>query len=113
MRTVLFRYFLRDPNNQTRARERLPLKELSLERSCEFMQPIYLFYLVGSSATLYRITGYLFGSTVTANRLTLFFAAENGQQIRRPRRSQKVGALLFKNPELFWHYANRERNGYT
>ena len=24
------------------------------------MQPIYLFYLVGSSATLYRITGYLF-----------------------------------------------------
>ena len=36
------------------------MKDLSLERGCEFMQPIYLFYLVGSSATLYRITDYLF-----------------------------------------------------
>lgn len=60
VRTVLFRYYLRDPENRTRARKRLPLKDLSLERGCEFMRPIYLFYLVGSSATLYRITEHLF-----------------------------------------------------
>ncbi len=59
-RTVLFRYFLRDPGNRGRARGDLFLKELSLERGPEFMQPIYLFYLVGTSAALYRITEHLF-----------------------------------------------------
>jgi len=60
VRTVLFRYFLRDPYCRTRAREMLPLKDLSVERGFDFMIPIYLFYLVGASATLYRITGHLF-----------------------------------------------------
>lgn len=60
VRTVLFRYFLRDPGNQGRAREILPLKELSLKKGCKFMEPVYLFYLVGSSATLYFITEQLF-----------------------------------------------------
>lgn len=57
VRTVLF---LRDEQNQTRARKRLLLKELTEEFGFEFMQLLYLFYLVGSVDTLFKISEYLF-----------------------------------------------------
>ncbi len=60
VRTVLFRYFIRDEHNQTRARDRLLLKELTEEFGFEFMQPLYLFYLVGSVDTLFKISDHLF-----------------------------------------------------
>ncbi len=60
VRTVIFRYFLRDPENRSRVRQKLPLKELSHKENYEFMRPIYLFYLVGSSSILYKISGHLF-----------------------------------------------------
>ena len=60
VRTVLFRYFLRDENNQTRVRDPLPFKKLSENYGCDFMQPIYLFYLVGCSDTLYKVSENLF-----------------------------------------------------
>ena len=60
VRTVLFRYFIRDADKQGRARSELPLKKLSHQKGCEYMKPIYLFYLVGSSPTLYKITEDLF-----------------------------------------------------
>lgn len=60
VRTVLFRYFLRDEHKQTRVRTPLPLKDLTEEFEFEFMRPLYLFYLVGSADMLYQISGHLF-----------------------------------------------------
>jgi hypothetical protein len=60
VRTVLFRYFLRDEQKQTRVREQLPLKALTEELGFDFMRPIYLFYLVGSADTLFKISEHLF-----------------------------------------------------
>lgn len=84
-RTVLFRSFLRDPHRRGRARERLPLKDLSQERGLEFMLPIYLFYLVGTSATLYRATEHLFrlysyGKPVNASFLQQKMAGRLGDR---------------------------------
>ena len=60
VRTVLFRYFLRDQNNSTRVRDKLILKDLTLQYDYEFMVPIYLFYLIGKTDTLLRISRHLF-----------------------------------------------------
>lgn len=59
-RTVLFRCFLRAENNKTRVRKELVLKNLSLEYDFEFMMPIYLFYLIGKTETLIRISEHIF-----------------------------------------------------
>lgn len=59
-RTVLFRCFLRDKNNSTRVREKLVLKDLSLQYGYEFMVPIFLFYLVGKTDILLKISEHLF-----------------------------------------------------
>ena len=60
VRTVLFRCFLRDETNQSRVKERLVLKDLSLRYGLEFMLPIYLFYLVGKTGVLYKISSHVF-----------------------------------------------------
>ncbi len=60
VRTVLFRCFIRDENNRVRVREELVLKELSLEHGSEFMKPVYLFYLIGRTPVLMKISGNLF-----------------------------------------------------
>jgi len=59
-RTVLFRCFLRSESNITRARESLFMKELSEKHTLEFMKPIYLFYLIGKTDTLTRISKHIF-----------------------------------------------------
>ncbi|MDD2585769.1 MAG: hypothetical protein PHO25_03945 [Syntrophomonadaceae bacterium] len=59
-RTVLFRYFLRDPDNRSRVRKELWLKELSEKHDFEFMAPIYLFYLIASADTLITISEHIF-----------------------------------------------------
>src|SRR5665647_2919973 len=59
-RTVLFRCFLRAGNNKTRVRKELVFKNLSSEHDLEFMTPIYLFYLIGKTETLLRISEHIF-----------------------------------------------------
>ena len=59
-RTVLFRCFLRSESNTTRARESLFMKELSEDHDLEFMKPIFLFYLIGKTDTLARISKHIF-----------------------------------------------------
>ncbi len=59
-RTVLFRCFLRSENNRARVRKDLILKDLSLEYGPEFMKPIYLFYLIGKTETLFKISEHIF-----------------------------------------------------
>ena len=60
VRTVLFRCFLRDENNQARVKDNLVLKDFSLQYGFSFMVPVYLFYLVGQTNTLFKISGHLF-----------------------------------------------------
>ena len=60
VRTVLFRCFLRSEANNTRVRENLFLKELSADHGLEFMKPIYLFYLIGRTETLAKISKHIF-----------------------------------------------------
>lgn len=58
-RTVLFRCFLIAENNKTRVRKELDLKKLSSEHDPEFMKPIYLFYLIGKTETLFKISEHI------------------------------------------------------
>lgn len=60
VRTVLFRCFLRDETNATRVKEQIILKNISKEKGLEFMKPIYLFYLIGKTETLVKISNHLF-----------------------------------------------------
>ena len=60
VRTVLFRYFLREPSNRARARKSLWLKDLSQKYGLAFMTPIYLFYLISSTETLISISEHIF-----------------------------------------------------
>ena len=60
VRTVLFRCFLRSEDNETRVRDTLFLKDLSVDKGLEFMKPIYLFYLVGKTDTLAKISKHIF-----------------------------------------------------
>jgi hypothetical protein len=60
VRTVLFRCFLRSEDNETRVRNALFLKDLSADKGLEFMKPIYLFYLVGKTDTLVKISKHIF-----------------------------------------------------
>jgi len=60
VRTVLFRCFLRDENNQARVKDNLVLKDFSLQYGFHFMVPVYLFYLVGQTNALFKISGHLF-----------------------------------------------------
>lgn len=59
-RTVLFRCFLRSESNIRRAQESLFMKELSEKYDLEFMKPIYLFYLIGKTDTLAKISKHIF-----------------------------------------------------
>lgn len=59
-RTVLFRCFLRSRENNTRVRNDLILKDFSAEYGLEFMKPIYLFYLIGKTDTLVKISKHIF-----------------------------------------------------
>ncbi|HOW14996.1 hypothetical protein [Methanosarcina sp.] len=59
-RTVLFRCFLRSENSRARVRKDLVLKNLSSEYGPEFMKPIYLFYLIGKTETLFKISEHIF-----------------------------------------------------
>jgi len=59
-RTVLFRCFLRSKENNTRVRDGLFLKDLSVDYGLEFMKPIYLFYLIGKTDTLAKISKHIF-----------------------------------------------------
>jgi hypothetical protein len=59
-RTVLFRCFLRAENNKTRVRKDLVLKNISSGHDLEFMKPIYLFYLIGKTETLFKISEHIF-----------------------------------------------------
>lgn len=59
-RTVLFRCFLRSENSRARVRKDLVLKNLSSEYDLEFMKPIYLFYLIGKTETLFKISEHIF-----------------------------------------------------
>jgi hypothetical protein len=59
-RTVLFRCFLRSEENNTRVRANLFLKDLSADYGLEFMKPIYLFYLIGKTDTLAKISKHIF-----------------------------------------------------
>lgn len=59
-RTVLFRCFLRSEENDTRVRDALFLKDMSEDKGLEFMKPIYLFYLVGKTDTLVKISKHIF-----------------------------------------------------
>lgn len=76
VRTVLFRCFLRDENNQSRVKERLILKELSLQYELKFMLPIYLFYLVGKTSTLFKISGHVFRLYDYGGEINLSFLKE-------------------------------------
>lgn len=60
VRTVLFRYFLRDFTDKTRVRDKLRLKDISEQHDLAFMTPIYLFYLIGSTDTLITISEHIF-----------------------------------------------------
>lgn len=60
VRTVLFRYFLRESSNRARARKSLWLKDLSKKYGMAFMTPIYLFYLISSTETLISISEHIF-----------------------------------------------------
>jgi hypothetical protein len=60
VRTVLFRCFLRAEDNGTRVRDALFLKDLSADKGPEFMKPIYLFYLIGKTDTLVKISKHIF-----------------------------------------------------
>ncbi len=59
-RTVLFRCFLRDETNRARVRKELYLKDISYQYELDFLVPIYLFYLVGNTNVLFRISEYIF-----------------------------------------------------
>jgi len=59
-RTVLFRCFLRSENSRARVRKDMVLKNLSSEYGPEFMRPIYLFYLIGKTETLFKISEHIF-----------------------------------------------------
>jgi hypothetical protein len=60
VRTVLFRYFLRSEESKAKVKNDLFLKDLSLEYGYDFMVPIYLFYLIGKSGVLYKVSEHLF-----------------------------------------------------
>jgi len=73
VRTVLFRCFLRDPANKMRVRKKLWLKELSRQHDLAFMTPIYLFYLIGDTETLIKISEHIFRLYEWDNEINLIF----------------------------------------
>ncbi|MCG2736030.1 MAG: hypothetical protein L6282_06500 [Candidatus Methanoperedenaceae archaeon] len=73
VRTVLFRCFLRSEDNDTRVRNSLFLKELSTDKGLEFMKPIYLFYLVGKTDTLVKISKHIFRLYDFGNEINIQF----------------------------------------
>ena len=60
VRTILFRCFLRSESSNTRARDNLFMKELSEKFNLDFMKPIYLFYLIGKTEILTKISKHIF-----------------------------------------------------
>lgn len=75
-RTVLFRCFIRDEKNKAKVKTNLILKELSLDYGCDFMAPIYLFYLIGRTETLLRIADHIFRLYDFGSEVNLFFLKE-------------------------------------
>lgn len=95
-RTVLFRCFLRDSENQTRVQERLVLKELSEEYGLEFMTPIYLFYLIASTDTLRDISEHIFRIYHFGDEVNVFFLKKKMVEAKGDRDvvSRATGAFL-------------------
>lgn len=60
VRTVLFRCFVREENNKTCVRKEFPLKKMSQEYGFEFMVPIYLFYLIGKTDIILKVSDHIF-----------------------------------------------------
>ena len=60
VRTVLFRCFLRSEDSKIRVKDELFLKELTEKNSLDFMKPIYLFYLIGKTDVLKKISKHIF-----------------------------------------------------
>lgn len=75
-RTVLFRCFIRDEKNKTRAKPQMVLRDLSIDYGCDFMTPIYLFYLIGKTETLLRISEHIFRLYDFGSEISLPFLKE-------------------------------------
>jgi|SRR5680860_111914 len=73
VRTVLFRYFLREPENKARACKSLWLKDLSKKYDLAFMTPIYLFYLISRTETLISISEHIFRLYEWGSEINLTF----------------------------------------
>jgi len=73
VRTVLFRCFLRDESNQTKVRNDLILKDLTIKYGFEFMRPIYLFYLLAKTETLIKISEHIFRLYDFGSEINLLF----------------------------------------
>lgn len=73
VRTVLFRCFLRDESNQTKVRNDLILKDLTVKYGFEFMRPIYLFYLLAKTETLIKISEHIFRLYDFGSEINLLF----------------------------------------
>lgn len=85
VRTVLFRCFLRDEENKARAKKRLLLKEWAAEHDLEWLSPLYLFYLIGSTPILQRVTDliltlYDFGKRINVSFLSSQIVDSHGHR---------------------------------
>ena len=110
VRTVLFRCFLRDEENQARAKKRLLLKELALEHDLNWMSPLFLFYLIGSTPILQRVTDliltlYDFGKEINVSFLSSQIVDSHGH------RDVVVRAVRsFIDTLVFWGIAEKTDN---
>ena len=76
VRTVLFRCFIRDEKNKTKVRKINVLKDLTAQYGLEFMIPIYLFYLIGKTETLLKISEHIFRLYDFGSEINLSFLKE-------------------------------------
>ena len=76
VRTVLFRCFIRDEKFKTKAKNVNVIKDFTLQYGYEFMIPIYLFYLIGKTETLMKISEHLFRLYDFGSEINLQFLKE-------------------------------------
>jgi hypothetical protein len=76
VRTVLFRCFIRDDKNKTRVKRINALKDLTVQYGFKFMIPIYLFYLIGKTETLLKISEHIFRLYDFGNEINPSFLKE-------------------------------------
>jgi hypothetical protein len=75
-RTVLFRCFIRDEQNQSRVKKANILKDLTVQYGYEFMIPLYLFYLIGKTETLINISEHIFRLYSFGSEVNVLFLKE-------------------------------------